>query len=104
MTYSEFYNLFKEFGEVISCKLEVHPNGHNKGFGFVQYKQPTSAQDAIQKLNDSDFQGKKLLLSILVPKTSGDSAEQFTNLHIKGIPADYTEKQLTDLFAEFGTI
>ena len=33
-----------------------------------------------------------------------EGADNFTNLHVKGVPADYTDKQLSELFAEFGEV
>ena len=104
MDYSGFYTLFKEFGDIISCKLDVNHDGTNKGFGFVQYNNSESAQNAMKKLNEKDYKGSKLTLSVIVPKKPEDQVDAFTNLHIKGIPNEWTEKQLTDLFAEFGEI
>lgn len=31
----ELNNLFKEFGTIKSCKLEVYGNGDSRGFGYV---------------------------------------------------------------------
>ena len=43
--------LFKEFGEIYSCKLDINSDGSSKMQGYVQFKLPDSAQSAITKFN-----------------------------------------------------
>lgn len=37
MNQSELFEIFKAFGEILSCKLETYSDGKSKGFAFIQY-------------------------------------------------------------------
>ena len=39
-------------------------SGQSRGFGFVEMSTAAEAQDAISKLNDQPFEGRKLLVSV----------------------------------------
>lgn len=43
--------LFKKFGNIKSCKLEVFNDGTSRGFGYIQFDTKASAQAAIAELN-----------------------------------------------------
>lgn len=63
--------LFAEFGEVTSVKIINDKfTGESKGFGFVEMLNDNQALEAIKKLSDADFFGKKLVVSKARPKTS----------------------------------
>lgn len=47
-------DIFKEFGEVAYVSLPKYKDGRNKGFAFVEFKQPSPAVEAVKvfkKLN-----------------------------------------------------
>lgn len=47
-------------------------SGQSRGFGFVEMSTAAEAQDAISKLNDQMFEGRKLLVSVAkAPGTGG---------------------------------
>jgi len=48
---SDLKKLFDDFGQVISVRVMTKPDGKSKGYGFVSYSDPNSAQKAIVKLN-----------------------------------------------------
>jgi RNA recognition motif-containing protein len=63
--------LFEKFGEVTSVKIVVDKyNGDSKGFGFVEMPDEKQAFDAITKLTNAEFFGRKLVVSKARPKTS----------------------------------
>lgn len=63
--------LFAEFGEVQSAKvISDKYTGESKGFGFVEMPDESSALEAIDKLTNVEFFGKKLVVSKARPKTS----------------------------------
>jgi polyadenylate-binding protein len=37
ITQSDLYKLSEDFGNIVSCKLEVNKDGSSKGYGYVQY-------------------------------------------------------------------
>jgi RNA recognition motif-containing protein len=62
--------LFSEFGEVTSVKIMVDKfSGYSKGFGFVDMSSDMQALEAMKKLSDAPFFGKKLVVSKARPKT-----------------------------------
>lgn len=63
--------LFSEFGQVSSVKIIGDKyTGESKGFGFVEMNNDNQALDAIRKLTNAEFFGKRLLVSKARPKTT----------------------------------
>ncbi|HEY3429645.1 MAG TPA: RNA-binding protein [Cyclobacteriaceae bacterium] len=63
--------LFAEFGEVISVKILMDKySGESKGFGFVDMLHEQQALEAMQKLTNAEFFGRKLVVSKARPKTT----------------------------------
>jgi RNA recognition motif-containing protein len=62
--------LFSEFGVVVSVKIMTDKaTGYPRGFGFVDMANDEQAYDAIKKLTDAPFFGKRLVVSKARPKT-----------------------------------
>lgn len=56
--------LFKQFGEVNAVRIVTDRNkGLSHGFGFVEMENETDGNKAIEKLNNTKFQNKKLEVS-----------------------------------------
>jgi len=63
--------LFSEFGQVSSVKIISDKyTGESKGFGFVEMADDGQAFDAIKRLTNAEFFGRKLIVSKARPKTS----------------------------------
>jgi len=61
---------FAEYGEVISAKvIRDNFSGKSRGFGFVEMKEDADADKAIEELNNADFDGKVISVSVARPKT-----------------------------------
>ena len=57
-------DLFKEFGTVASAKVIMdRDSGRSKGFGFVEFDDDAAAKAAMDKLNNSDVQGRTIVVS-----------------------------------------
>lgn len=96
---------FKEFGDIISCKLDINNDGTSRQQGYVQFKQQDSAQNAISKKNGTNIGEKVIQISIHAKREiKDDFTDKQSNLFVKNIPSNYTDDQLTALFAEFGEI
>jgi len=55
---------FSKFGEVIEAVIIKDKfSGRSKGFGFVTFSKPEEAKKAIDELNGTDFQGRKLTVN-----------------------------------------
>ena len=88
-------DLFKDFGKIGSCKLEVFTDGTSRGFGYVQFLEQKSAEAAIQKLNDNTIGDSVISVAIHSKKDEREAqSEKFTNLFVRNLPTNYTESQL----------
>ena len=57
-------DLFKEFDGVVSAKVIMdRETGRSKGFGFVEFDDDDMAKTAMSKLNNSDVQGRTIVVS-----------------------------------------
>lgn len=73
MTDEDLSNLFTQFGTVTSAKiLKDKMNGRSKGFGFVEMDDAEAAKTAIASLNESEIQGRKLIVNESQPRTEGE--------------------------------
>ena len=73
MTDDDLMNLFTEHGTVTSAKiLKDKMNGRSKGFGFVEMEDDEAAKAAIAALNETEVQGRKLIVNESQPRQEGD--------------------------------
>ena len=76
-TEEEMNGLFATYGAVSSAKLITDKySGQSRGFGFVEMPNDEEANAAMEKLNGSDFGGRKLTINEARPmearSTGGD--------------------------------
>uniref|UniRef100_A0A8C6NQT0 Poly(U) binding splicing factor 60 n=1 Tax=Nothobranchius furzeri TaxID=105023 RepID=A0A8C6NQT0_NOTFU len=73
-------SVFEAFGRIKSCMLSREPTtGRHKGYGFIEYDKPQSAQDAVASMNLFDLGGQYLRVGkavtppvpLLTPMTPG---------------------------------
>jgi RNA recognition motif-containing protein len=63
-TEEEMNTLFATYGQVTSAKLITDKySGQSRGFGFVEMPNDEEANAAIEKLNGTDFGGRKLTIN-----------------------------------------
>jgi len=56
--------LFEQYGQVTSAKIIMDKfTGKSKGFGFVEMPSDEEAQQAIEALNGTDYEGQRLRIS-----------------------------------------
>ena len=73
MTDDDLMNLFTEHGTVTSAKiLKDKMNGRSKGFGFVEMEDDEASKAAIAALNETEVQGRKLIVNESQPRPAGD--------------------------------
>ncbi len=73
MTDDDLNNLFAQFGAVTSAKiLKDKMNGRSKGFGFVEMEDDEAAKTAIANLNETEVQGRKLIVNESQPRPAGE--------------------------------
>lgn len=55
-------------GQVVRVHLPMDPDGRKRGFGFVTMASSEAAKAASEKLRDTDFRGRRLIVNIAHPK------------------------------------
>jgi len=72
MTDDDLSSLFSQYGTVTSAKILKEKNtGRSKGFGFVEMEDEEAAKTAIATLNESEVQGRKLIVNESQPRPEG---------------------------------
>jgi len=72
VTSDQLKEVFSEVGSVVSAVVIVDRySNKSKGFGFVEYSTDEEAKKAIEELNQADYDGKQILVSVAKPKTEG---------------------------------
>lgn len=67
-------DLFSQYGEVTSANIIMdRETGRSRGFGFVEMPDDNEGQKAIEELNDTDFEGKTISVSVARPRTERPS-------------------------------
>jgi len=97
--------LFQEFGLIESCIImynrKNNRKGRSKGFGFVKFFRPEDAIAAVQACNGKEIPntGKTIKVSVARPGN-----RKRNNLFVSQLPAEWTDKNLNELFASYGHI
>ncbi|MEM9847220.1 MAG: RNA-binding protein [Bacteroidota bacterium] len=64
---------FEQFGEVDSAKIIMDKfSGRSKGFGFVEMPDDEAAREAISELNDTDLDGRTIVVKKAEPRENRD--------------------------------
>ncbi len=63
-------DLFAQYGEVSSANIITdRETGRSRGFGFVEMPNDSEGQQAIDSLNNTEFEGKTITVNVARPKT-----------------------------------
>eukprot|EP00927_Polykrikos_kofoidii_P071531 TRINITY_DN67793_c0_g1_i1.p1 TRINITY_DN67793_c0_g1~~TRINITY_DN67793_c0_g1_i1.p1 ORF type:complete len:221 (-),score=37.65 TRINITY_DN67793_c0_g1_i1:140-748(-) len=63
-TWQELKDLFKQEGEVIRVDIAMDAVGRSRGYANVLFEKEEDATKAIEKLNEADFQGRKMMVRL----------------------------------------
>ena len=73
ITDADLKELFEEYGEVSSAKIITdRETRRSKGYGFVEMAADEDGQRAIEELNDAEYDGRTLSVSVARPRAEGD--------------------------------
>ena len=93
--------LCKEYGSVQSCNIFI--DNFNKNFGIVQFSSEKEAQEVLNKLDGKEIEGLKLNVKLYQTKQQRE-INHGCNLHIRNIPLNAKEQDLTKIFSKYGKI
>lgn len=112
--------MFEEFGEIISCCVSVDAEGNSKGFGFVCFKDPDSAEKAAEALHGKEINGRQLYvnraqkkeerqeeLKQRLEKQRADRQSKYArgvNLYVKNLDDNVDDQTLESAFSRHGSI
>lgn len=69
VTDSKLEEIFSEVGKVISATvITERDTGQSKGFGFVEMEKDKDAEKAIEKLNDTEIEGRRIVVNAARPR------------------------------------
>lgn len=69
VTSSQLEEIFSKFGKIISCDVITDRySGQSKGFGFVEMENDSEADKAIEKLNETEMEGRKIAVNVARPR------------------------------------
>ena len=72
---ADLKELFEEYGEVSSAKIITdRESRRSKGYGFVEMSNDEEGQRAIEELNDAEYDGRTLSVSVARPRAEGERA------------------------------
>jgi RNA recognition motif-containing protein len=73
VTEGQLEELFRSHGEVKDVVIiKDKMTDRSKGFGFVEMGHPSEVEHAIEKLNNTDFEGRTLRVNKANPKRQDD--------------------------------
>ncbi|KDO84108.1 hypothetical protein CISIN_1g006282mg [Citrus sinensis] len=101
------HDTFSSFGNILSCKIATDGSGQSKGFGFVQFENKESAQNAIDKLNGMLINDKQVFVGHFLRKQERETVAiktKFNNVFVKNLDESTTDEDLKKIFGEYGTI
>ncbi|KAE8632831.1 hypothetical protein XENTR_v10001687 [Xenopus tropicalis] len=92
-----FLPCFADLQTLAITKIE----GQSLGYGFVNYIDPKDAEKAINTLNGLRLQTKTIKVSYARPSSA---SIRDANLYVSGLPKTMTQKELEQLFSQYGRI
>jgi polyadenylate-binding protein len=102
----DIYELFAKYGEIISAKICENEDGDLLGYGYINYYNLDSAENAIANLNKTKFMDSELEVEHFQKKNERlQVSQENTSIYIKYIPNSYSKiEELEKLFSKFGKI
>ena len=102
----EVYELFAKFGEIISAKICEDEDGNLLGYGYINYYNLDSAENAIANLNKTKFKDSELEVEHFQKKNERlQVPQENSSIYIKNIPNKYSKiEDLKELFSKYGKI
>ena len=82
----------------------VRKGKDNKSFAYVKFKNNLEAMNALKVLNMKSFKDQIIKAEPFKSNDQTDKTKTSSNLFVKNLSTDITNKELYDLFSEYGNI
>jgi len=70
--------LFGEYGTVLSANVVLdRQTGRSRGFAFVEFEEESAAQEAINALNETEFDGRSITVRVAYDRPPGGGGGGF---------------------------
>ncbi|KAF8247497.1 splicing factor, CC1-like protein [Wilcoxina mikolae CBS 423.85] len=76
ITEADLTNVFEPFGELEFVQLQKEESGRSRGYGFVQFRDPNNAREALEKMNGFDLAGRPIRVGLGNDKFTPESTAQ----------------------------
>ncbi|RKP24004.1 hypothetical protein SYNPS1DRAFT_5913, partial [Syncephalis pseudoplumigaleata] len=102
------HDTFSAFGRILSCKVAMD-NGSSRGYGFVHYELPESAEKAIKAVDGMLLNDRKVYVGYHISRKERQSKieearSKFTNVYVKNLDLSVTNEQFNEMFSKFGPV
>ncbi|KAK4693567.1 RNA-binding protein 23/39, partial [Lecanoromycetidae sp. Uapishka_2] len=81
ITESDLQNVFEPFGELEFVQLQKEEQGRSRGYGFVQFRDPNQAREALDKMNGFDLAGRPIRVGLgndkFTPESTANLLQRF---------------------------
>ena len=91
---------FQRYGDIKSLKISLNSDHQSRGYGFVCFQDPNSAQQAL----DAEGEAASNQVIRYQPRDKRDFRKIYNNIYAKNFPENYSEEDVRSLFAQFGRI
>ncbi|KAG8528984.1 uncharacterized protein KY384_006673 [Bacidia gigantensis] len=81
ITENDLQNVFEPFGELEFVQLQKEEQGRSRGYGFVQFRDPNQAREALEKMNGFDLAGRPIRVGLgndkFTPESTANLLQRF---------------------------
>ncbi|PCH01799.1 Nucleotide-binding, alpha-beta plait [Penicillium occitanis (nom. inval.)] len=81
ITENDIQNVFEPFGELEFVQLQKDETGRSRGYGFVQFRDPNQAREALEKMNGFDLAGRPIRVGLgndkFTPESTANLLQRF---------------------------
>lgn len=90
-------NVFSEYGEIAAVKV-IRERGRSKGYGFIDFVNSQSAEDAIKARDRTQLDGRTITVAHARPRDA--PPEPKANVHVGKLPPQCDDRSLREFFCD----
>lgn len=101
MLHEDLHKTFEQFGPIKSLKASLNPDYSSRGYGFICFENPESAQRAIEAKEDL---GGVEVIRFEPKDNKANMRKLMNNVYVKNIPIDWSPENVRAMFEAHGNI